>query len=277
MVYPANQATAVEYERVSMYPTLQPATAPIQQYYDIPNSFKIETLKLLEEANKRSSSILGTAPQRSYYQSPVARPAAPAPKAASSYHFDFSDRSWKMFNNETHIHHHSEKEESSKEKKDDTGLRIVVGLIGLVVAGVAAFCVGKSVAQGEELAEEQENYGDLKDQWKFNKNYFSKEVVSSVDDVVRRTDILVQREQASRTQKIALLVLSFIGGGTAVAGALMGSSVVMLTAAAIGSCVVVASLFKLGYACFSNRDEKEAKAIQSTLSALKGKISISKE
>lgn len=75
-------------------------------------------------------------------------------------------------------------------------------------------------------------------------------------------DILAQRNQTNRTHKIALLVFSFIGGGTAIAGAIVGSTPLMLTAVAIGTAVSIAGLFKLGYSCFSTRDQKDAEAIE---------------
>jgi hypothetical protein len=246
------------------YP-VAPKPAVPQQMYD-------QTLKLLNKAAEVSLSILGddnNSTASSYYHSQAA-PVVSKPVVAPNYHFDFSDKSVKLFNQETH-HTHYHNAEDSEKNKDDTGTRILVGLIGLVAAGVAAFFIGKAIAEGEDQEEENMSFETLKGQWNGNKSFFEYDYQSAVDIVVVKADAILERQQTNRTHKIALLVFGFAAGGTAVAGALIGSSVVMLAAGGMGACVTVATLFKLGYACFSTRDQKDAKAIEASLDQLRQK------
>jgi hypothetical protein len=140
-----------------------------------------------------------------------------------------------------------------------------VGLIGLVVAGAAAFFIGKAVAQGEEVEAENQSFADLKTRWSINKVCYDANYQVSVEGVISKMDALSQRNQTNRVHNIALLVFTFIGGGTAIAGAIIGSTPLMLTAVAIGAAVTIAGLFKLGYSCFSTRDQKDAHAIEKHL------------
>lgn len=269
----------------SLYPVLSPrysAYVPVTPPKPLlTQAIHNQTLKLLAKASEMSTSILygelpppppaydPNMPPPPYipfpaYQPQQAQPAAPRP-APTTYNFDFSDKSWRMFNNETHVHHHGEE----SDKKDDTGTRILVGLIGIVAAGAAAFFLGKTIAQGEEVEVENQSFEDLKTSWNHNKMCYEANYQATVESIMSKADALSQRNQTNRTHKIALLVFGFIGGGTAVAGAIVGSSALMATAAAVGALVSVAALFKLGYACFSTRDQNDAESIERNLEDLR--------
>lgn len=248
------------------YPVPQPQYsyyAPVAPKPVLTKAIHIQTEKLLAKASEMSASILyGNVQNPPSYNPQYLQPVAP--KTAPTYNFDFSDKSWKMFNNETHVHHHHHHGEES-DKKDDTGTRVLVGVIGLVVAGVAAFFIGKAIAQGEDAAEENQSVEDLKTRWDINKICYEADYQATVDSIIGRMDALSERNQTNRIHKIALLVFGFIGGGTAVAGAIIGSGALMATAGAIGAFVAIAALFKLGYTCFSTRDQKDAQAIEKNL------------
>lgn len=224
-----------------------------------------QTLKLLDEASKVSTSILhGTVTQvspQAQAHGPAAAPVAPQPQT----HNYFDLRTFSMFNSETHVH----PDKSSPKEKDDTGTRVFVGIVGLIFAGIAAFGLGKALAEGEDIEEEKISYEQLKHRWTVNKDSYGIDYQMAADGVIQRTDSILDRRAANRTYNIALVAFSFIGGAVAVGGALAGSNALMLTAAAVGACVTVLFLFKLGYNCFSTRDEKDARAIEIGLQNLR--------
>jgi len=225
-----------------------------------------ETLRLLTKADELSGTILyGKATHLSSDHAPVVHAPIATKAAAPSFNFDFSDHSWKMFNSESHVHHHHYHDGEEDKKKDETGVRILVGFIGLVAALATAFFVGKAIADGEEGLEENETFEDLKTRWSINKYYYEHDYQLTVDNILRKTDAILQRKQTNRTHNISLLVLGFISGGAAFAGAVVGSSVLMLGATAGAGVVGVLVIFKLGYSCFSNRDNKDAKVIDNGL------------
>lgn len=267
-VYSASYPSAPDYPA---YPNAAYAALP-QLQLQLTHEIHSETLKLLAKAAEMSGQILGKSTNYSFVP-PIAHPisvsAEPAimPASLPNIHLDLSDRSWKMFNHEKHVHHHHEKNED-EEKKDDRGLRILVGLVGFVVTGVAAFYIGKTIAQEETVQDENLTVEDLKTRWNGNQFYYPQDYRKAVNCVIQRTNVLTQRDQTNRMHKVALIIFSFLSGGTAVAGALIGSKVVMGIAAGMAAAVACGALIKLGYAYYSTRDRKDAEVIDENLKML---------
>lgn len=267
-------------------PPLYPVYSPnYQPYVAIPfappkpaltQTAHTDTEKLLAKASEVSESILNRpAPKLPPYnpqQPQVVRPVITKP-AAPVFNIDLSDRHWDMFNNKTEVHHHYHdgEDKDSKQKKDAAGIRLLVGVIGMTIALVTAFFIGKSVAQGEDEAEDQVGFDKLKKDWNFNKVCYEYDYQYAVEEVLIKTDAILQRKQTQRIHKIALLILSFITGGVAFTGALINSVALMIGAVALGAIIGVAALFKLGYTCFSTRDKKDAQAIENSLAELNQK------
>lgn len=231
-----------------------------------------KTLTLLSKANEQVSKILDhqvLSPTPVYAAAPIAvtpvvQPSAPA------IHIDLSDKSWKMFNNETQVHHHYHQENDEKEK-NQTGLRVFVGVIGVAIAFATAFFVGKAIAGQEEAQEETESFEELKTQWDGNQALYPVDYQTEVNTLIGRLESIYKREATSRIHKIALLVFAFLAGGTAFAGALAASNVLMAAGVALGVGTAVAALFKLGYSCFSQRDLKDAESIETAINNLSAK------
>ena len=259
---------------------VQPQQPPVQpqQYAYIPpaaylpppkplltQSMHNQTKELLAKAHEVSGSILKRARPPEF--APHAVRAAPHAQARymNPIHIDLADRSWKMFNNETHVHHHYQEGRESKEKRNNVALRMIVGFIGLTAALATAFFVGKAMAERDELKDEVLGYDDLKTRWDIHKPYYDESYQLLVNRVVQRSDFILQRRQTSKAQKIALLVFGFIAGGAAFAGAVIASAPLMMLGLGIGAAVGVGAMFKLGYYLFSKRDEKDAKEIDRSL------------
>jgi hypothetical protein len=230
------------------------------------------TLGLLSKANELTGAFLDRPTPRPPAYAPQAVHPVPVSKKGRSFmppvNIDLSDRSWHMFNNnqERHVHYHQG--EKKDETKDDKTTRVIVGLIGLTVAFVTAFFVGKAVAEGEEAHEDASSFEELKDSWNTNKQYYDEGYRNLVDRVVKRMDGFLERKQTNRTHKIALLIFGLIAGGTAFAGALLGSGALMVTGAGIGAVASVIALYKLGYAFFSTLNKKDAQAIDDAMGQL---------
>lgn len=269
---------------VNGIPQYEPYVSNLEPKQKLTQLVHQKTLELLNTAEVMAGTILGTKKPSVSVLNPQVNPqpiaipaaniaaniAAPAANHAANpaVNVDLSDKSWKMFNNETHVHHHHHADQATDEKKEENQMRMIVGLCGLAIAGLTAFFLGKSVADGEEKEDENVAYENLRMNWEFNKPCYEVDYQIAVDAVVAKTDALMVRKQRNRNFKITLLALSFIGGGTAVAGALLGSSPLMLTAAAIGACVTVTALFKFGYECFSTRNQKMAETIEAHLAEI---------
>lgn len=204
-------------------------------------------------------------PQAAFHQQPQRGFSAPAP----AINIDMSDRSWRMFNNESHVHHHHAVQENQEKDKDQTGLRILVGVIGLTVALATAFFLGKAVAGQEDEQDEKVNFDDLNTAWNSNQGLYPANYRSTVTRIVGKMESIYARKTTDRTHKFVLLTFALIAGGSAFAGALVASKVLMIAAVVIGGCTGAAALYKLGYSYFSKREQKDAEAIEKGLFELR--------
>lgn len=279
-----NQPPAVQPYQAPVVQIYQPPVVQPQQYVYLPpaaylppkpiltQSMHNQTKELLTKAHELAGSILKRERAPAFAPQQVrAVPQAQIP-FRNPIHIDLADRSWKMFNNETHVHHHYHEENKSKKKKDDVALRLIVGLIGLTAALATAFFVGKAIAERDELKDEVLSYDDLKTRWDLHKSLYDDSYQLLVNRVVQRSDLILQRRQTSKTQKIALLVFGFMAGGAAFAGAVIASAPLMMLGVGIGAGVGVGAMFKLGYYMFSKRDEKDAKEIDRSLVELQDNV-----
>ena len=183
--------------------------------------------------------------------------------------FDFSDKSWKMFNRgDVHHHYHDGKEAERKKEDNEQAVRVLLGFIGLVAASATAFFIGKAVAQGEEKEENKDSFNYLAMRWTAHQHLYQPEYQSAVNGMIYRTQSLLERNQTDRMHHIALLTLGFVAGGTAITAALVGSNALMVTAIGLGTIGCTATLFKVGYAYFSARDQNDRKIIEDNLAYL---------
>ncbi len=232
-----------------------------------------QTQELLSKAWDMSQSILSIHHPRPSPYNPQAAVVQASPQqkksAVNNYHFDFSDKSVRLFSNQTQVvHHHHHGAQQANDKKDDTAQRVVVGLIGFVATIAAAFFLGKVVAESEDAQDEVTAYEDLKGQWQTNSKCYHENYQVHVDRVIKKIDAILARKATHRVHKFALLAFMAIAGGTAVAGAVVASDVLIKVAIGVGAVTTVAACFKLGYNYFSKREEKDAKAIEIELSNL---------
>lgn len=235
-----------------------------------------KTLELLTKADEQAANILGrtVVPLPAY--TPQAAPPqgvhfAPPVNHAPAVNIDLADRSWRMFNGgDTHVHHHYHNgNEEQEQEKDQTGLRIFVGIVGLAAALATAFFLGKAVAGQEDAEDETEHFEGLKTRWEMKKDLYEDDYQSNVDVIIQRMESIYTRHQNNRVHKIALLIAAFIAGGAAFAGALVASKVLMAAGVVIGACTAAVGLYKLGYYYWSNRETKDAQAIDKALDELK--------
>jgi hypothetical protein len=230
-----------------------------------------QTESLLYRAAEVARSALGDeAPvnaNQAQPRGPVLR-AQQEPRGASTVIAPiFVDNSVRMFNNQqpqvVHHHHHR-----GEEKKDDSGNRVLVGVIGVVVALVAAFFIGKAAAQGEEAEDEMMSFEDLKNRWSINRGCYGVNYQCQVDQVVRNSDLLLQRKEANRKQNVALVVATFAAGIIAFVGALIASKALMVGSLIFGVAIAATALYKLGYSLWSKRDQKVGHAIMNEIANL---------
>lgn len=266
----------------SFTPSSIPQAIPVSYVYSdfsYPTSeMHNRTLELLDEARKISTRILqiSSPTQSSGWFESVFSNFNTSGANRPAVNIDCSDRSFRMFNSETHVHNpstseHSSSKQKTKEKKDDSMQRIIFGVIGLIAFFTTAYFGGKAAAQGEELSDKIDTFEKLKNQW--NDNRLSHYIrypyyAQHVDSVVSKAENILQRAKINRTHKLALLVFAFIAGSAAVAGSLIGSKPMMATAVVIASATAVAGLFKFAYTSFSKRDKNDAEIIQKKLMAL---------
>lgn len=231
-----------------------------------------QTESLLAKATELASAILGHVDVYVVQNQPSAQPQyipqPVAPVIPVHFHLGGGDRGFRMFNNETHVHHHYNNPAQDQEKSE-TNTRLLVGGLGLIAALVTIFFVGKAEAEKEELDDTVAQYEKLKGHWQNNRRCYDYTAQLYIDNIVDSTDRILDRKQTNKTHKIALLWLGFGSGSVAFVGAVLAIKALMVAAAIGGAAVGAVAIYKLGYACFSNRETKEAAAINTDISSLR--------
>lgn len=233
-------------------------TPPVQfvRGVHLTESMHQRTLALLSKANEMANIYLEKN-RESFHSSEK--------KATTSSSVHISYNHWNLFNRETHVHHYHG---NNQQKKDDTAERVLIGVIGAVILGVTAFFLGKTQAKSEKDQENLLEYKELKYDWNHNKYHYQVDYQLLVEHVVSRSDLMLHRKETDKTHKIALLILGAVAGATALTGALIGIEVLMLAGLGIAAIVGIGALYKLGYACFSQRDQRDARWIERSLSEI---------
>lgn len=237
--------------------------APMLQVPILTQAMHSATHQLLDKAQELASSIFSSNASTHFQTTQVPQPRMHHLPTRPLY-FDFSRREYHVFSSRNENHYHR----SDKEQKEESGIRIVAVVAGLIVAGVSAYFLGKAVAQNEDEQENNMNFQALKECWQRHKATYraqDEELVHFIDNIVDKTDAILSRQQTNRTHKIAMFALFFLGGSMAVAGGLMGSSLLMGTGLVIGAAVGIFALYKLGYHYSSKRDIKDAQVIHAHL------------
>lgn len=266
--------------------TQEPPTSPLYPTIDkggVAQSLKLtqeihnQTINLLAKANEISQNILQInnprpSPYAPHFQKVVDDDQKPTFKSqtTSPVYIDLSNRSWSMFNRETHVHHHHhhDKDTKKEDKENDSSQRVLVGLVGFIVAAASAFFIGKAMSAGEEAQEESMNFEDLKKSWTYHKSCYDPQFQNTVDRIVNRADAILQRKQSNRVHKIALLVFAFASGASGLLGALMNYQLLMKTGIVIGTITSFGALYRLGYQYTNTKDQKDAKVIDFDLLTL---------
>lgn len=175
---------------------------------------------------------------------------------------------FRMFSNETHVHHHYDNSGQSGEK-DEKNARLLVGLLGLIAALTTIFFAGKAVAEKEELDDTVSTYQTLEGKWTQNKHSYDCTAQAYINRIVENVDKILERKQTNKTHKIALLAFGFVSSGVAFVGAVIAVKGLMVIGIVGGGAAGAVALYKLGYACFSNREAKEAEAINADVRGLR--------
>lgn len=260
-------------EMVYHQPNTQPYYQPSTQSYYFPKPQPVlthakhqQTMALIYRAQGIVTSILPQ-PKPPAYNPHMGAPvytktkAAPAVSAAPVV-VNITDKSIKMFNNETtqvHHHHHGGQQQ---QKNDDTAGRWLAGIVGLIVVLGGAFLLGKAVTENEEQQEDIADFSVLKDQWSTNKVLYETDYQTSVESIVRHVENITGRKHTNKTHTIVLLFFGIAAGGSLVAGAVLAIQALIAAGLIVGTVVGGVAVYKVARHLFSSRDEKEAREIE---------------
>ncbi|WP_068470064.1 hypothetical protein [Candidatus Protochlamydia phocaeensis] len=295
MVFQTTYSVTQSYSTTQPYPSVQQAApVPTQgtfgapgvtvsqntypEYRPVTQGMHAQTLKLLDKAQDISSSILhssstrqtatASATQQTYH--PVAVPVV-------HNHYDFSNhsRQYNILSSHTENHttiNNGSRGSNGEEGKDNTGVRVLAGVLGTVAILAGAFFLGKANAENEDLQEERADIETLERRWESNRAAYEAQnpvYCDLMDRVTTHMNSILQRKQANKTHNIGIVIFYIGAGAAALAGAFLNSWILMGVGAAIGVGATAFALYKLGYYFFSKRDEKDAKAIENDLVSLR--------
>lgn len=182
--------------------------------------------------------------------------------------FDFSS----YFKSETHTHIHTgskTKEELRSEKeKQESSNRALVGFVGVIIMVVSALFIGKQAAKHQAIEsvtqdeDPETGFKGLQAQWLKNKKNYPDEFVGQVDELLKQSLVILNRNRNNRMINIALTVSLLAAGATGFLGAIISSNAVCLSALVIGGVTATASAFKYGYGLYDKRNTITALKIE---------------
>lgn len=258
---------------------------PVAQYV-LDSETHNKTEELLRKANEEASAILGRRREelspfndcvsRQYqgYHRPVV--------ATAPVNITVVDNSWHSYGGwgwgwgwsrpQTVVHHHHYNNQAGNDRNqkgnDDTGVRILVGVVAFVVLGIGALMLGKAVAASENAQAKTETYAQLKYSWLNNKHRYPPQFRTTVDGIVEKVESIHKTQSRNRMVKTLLVISTLVAGGLAFYGAVAGAAAFMAAGTYVGGATLLVALFKLSYNAFSRKQINDAQAIDQGITAL---------
>lgn len=243
-------------EQPYYYPPMPVITSQMQR----------DTNKLLEKAGEIASSTVSN--NRSTERQETQREQT----TSAPVFIDLSRRDYNILSSRTEVHHHHHHGDNNTERENENGTRALAIILGTIVAGVSAYFFGKFMAQNDDRQDDQDSFDSLKTKWFVNRNVYQQnrgeEYCEHIDNAIEKADWILAKQKTDRTHNIALAVLFLSTGLTAVVGGVVGSSALMATALVTGVAGSIFGLYKLGYACFSTKEQRAGEALQQELNAV---------
>lgn len=155
--------------------------------------------------------------------------------------------------------------ERRKEEGPDAATRALAGVAGVIITFVAAFFIGKAVAEYKEIKRENAPLKTEIKQWKDEENQYSKDVKTHTNALVEKIESILFRKKVNFATQIAFLTAVVAAGVFLVAGAVAASYVTLAIGGGILLVAGAARLGKWAYDHFSKEDLHDAKDITKQL------------
>jgi hypothetical protein len=272
---PSSDAPAQNYIPTQNYVPAYSNNSPRQA---LTQAMRDSTTRLLAKASEISSSILYSSTRHSSHTQSINQPLYQpvVVPAVVHNHYDFSNRSRNYNILSSHTENHTTinrgNRRGEERKSENNGLRILFGLVSTAIVLGGAYFLGKSNAENEDMQDEKNKIDSLKEEWATNKPIYQTldtGYCGLVNNVTKHMDSILQRKQANKTHKFALVAFYLAAGVVGLTGSLLAANALMGLGLAIGVGATAFALYKIGYSFFSKRDEKDAQAIANDLNTLR--------
>ncbi len=155
--------------------------------------------------------------------------------------------------------------------KDDTGQRVVIGLIGAAVAGAAVYLLGGFISERSRIVEELNKITDFKTKIEFEALLDPSHAdLAGIKKVVDAEHSIFSGINAQADIKLALLVSAAVAGIFLTIGAIVASTPAMAVGGIVLFATMLGGLFNWSFSASNNNARKNAVAMNIALSALKG-------
>ena len=195
----------------------------------------------------------------SWMNAPATPQATTVNRSAPLINIDNSDRSTNILSSRTttnvKVEGNGNAEEEEKKAKDDTMVRLLVGVISTVILGGAFYVMGAAFGNYETTSAKTELNGQkpgdfAETSWQREQRYYTQfpEALAAGETFVNVSKRIDDRRDSEFYQKITLLAGTILAASLALFGyAVMGSQTVMIGGFCLGVVVGLVALAKLGY------------------------------
>ena len=147
--------------------------------------------------------------------------------------------------------HHPQRETSRE--NDDKSLRIFIGIVAGVAAGIFAFILGKKKSEFDDAHDVKE----LSGKWRQNCQRELGLIGQQIEEgMVMPAERIAKRERNKKIETVVKLALALFASGLLIAGALTGSVPLMIGGAVIDGGLAIQQIFTWGYEGTSRRVKK---------------------
>ncbi|MBA2727008.1 MAG: hypothetical protein H0U49_02405, partial [Parachlamydiaceae bacterium] len=157
-----------------------------------------------------------------------------------------------------------------RREKDDTGQRLLIGLIGAVVAGAAVYLLGGFLNERSRIVDELSKINSLKTKIDAEvlKDPEQPDLVAIKKVVDGEQGIFKQIKQQADI-KLSLLVSAAVSGVFLTIGAIVAAQGLMIAGGVLGLGVMLGTVFNLGFTSTDKEIVNDARHMGSALAALK--------
>lgn len=242
-------------------------SSPIPQSFDNYNLFNSNVKAFLKDAEEVADSIVNRPKEGEKIERSAKRSSR---SSVVLYSLGYSPLRFSSNVSLFTVNNYNFGSSSSKKKSSDDATRLIIGLVGTVIAGLAAHLLGGLLTERGQICSE---LGAIK---KF-KSFIDAEVrkdpdhpqLKAIKEIADGEYNIFKRIKGNSNIKVALTISTIVAGTFMALGAMAAAQAMVLTGGVIGFGTMLGALFNWNYKTGDRASSRDASAMLAALEVLK--------